>query len=155
MDLPFNVDKLAAKRVRAPLPAPSKCRYCAGVVVIAHHENVYGKKSGGRWPWRYVCQDCSASVGMHTGTAIPLGTLANASLREARRRGKAPFSKLERMKLVKRRDLYASLARHLGLHVDRCHFAMFEAKQCEQARVWALAMLDDKASLTTANKERK
>ncbi len=48
------------------------------------------------WPWVYICEGCGSYVGMHPFTDIPLGTLADAATREARKECKAPIQRCAR-----------------------------------------------------------
>ncbi|MBI6550691.1 zinc-finger-containing protein, partial [Xenorhabdus lircayensis] len=79
---PCNPNPKAIQRVNDPLTIPTKCRYCCGHVTIAHHTEVFRRiLNNSRWPWLYVCNSCDARVGMHPGTDIPLGTLADRPTR--------------------------------------------------------------------------
>ncbi|MCY1371039.1 zinc-finger-containing domain protein [compost metagenome] len=78
---------------------------------------------------------------MHPQTAIPLGTLATASLRQARKVAKEPFERLWRPHHSKRTSAYEALAKHLGIEVESCHFGWFDEETCYKARDWATAEL--------------
>ena len=62
-----------------------RCPYCGGTAVLRDASFVYGEKSyGGKV---YVCSNypkCDAYVGVHPGTRIPKGTLADQELRKKR-----------------------------------------------------------------------
>lgn len=131
---PWNPSRRATARVKAPLPAPEQCRLCGGNVRIGEHAEVYGGRSFGDWPWVYLCDDCGAYVGLHPFTSIPLGTLADARIRAARKACKPAFEKLHRSGGMTRKQAYAALAERLGIPVDECHFGWFDLDMCEQAR---------------------
>lgn len=137
---PWNPSKKALKRVGHSLPIPCVCPFCRSKVKIASHQEVYGKDYG-EWPWVYRCEKCDAQVGMHPFTNLPLGTLADKELRNARARCKAPFEALWRNQQLSRSDAYSKLAKHLKIPVSACHFGWFDAMQCEEARKWAVALL--------------
>lgn len=133
---PWNPSKTATARVLNPLPAPTVHEACGQPVAIAHHNDVYGREYSD-WPWMYRCPKCDASVGMHPFTAIPLGTLADKALRNARKECKAPFERLYLDRRMTRDQAYARLAEHLGIPVGECHFGWFTHEQCAEAARWA------------------
>jgi hypothetical protein len=84
--------------------------------------------------WR--CPSGCSYVGCHGGTDIPLGTLATAAMRRARREAHLAFDAVWKMSGMERPEAYAELARRLGVPVERCHMAEFDEAQC--ARVIAI-----------------
>lgn len=138
---PWHPDPRAEQRVRDALPAPTHCRFCAAEFRIMHHDTVYGRAYGD-WPWCYACTACDARVGLHPGTAIPLGTLADGATRAARRRAKAPFQAYVAQCGGKRHKAYAELARRMHIPVRECHFGWFSEAQCGQAETILRVMLD-------------
>lgn len=114
------------------LPAPKVCRYCGGHVEFVNNSQVYGKPCG-RWPYVYLCQHCGAKIGVHPGTEIPLGTLANKGLQQARVRAHRAFDALWRSGVMKRSRAYRLLSRKLGIPADRCHIGMFDYEECRRA----------------------
>lgn len=137
---PWNPSRKALKRVGPSLPIPRSCPFCQSKVKISTHKEVYGKDYGD-WPWVYRCEHCDAQVGMHPFTNLPLGTLADKELRNARKRCKAPFESLWRNQQMSRSEAYSALAEHLKISVSACHFGWFDAEQCEEARKWAASMI--------------
>lgn len=135
---PWNPSRKATARVPDPLPAPTVHDACGLPVEIVHHNAVYGRAYG-EWPWMYRCAKCDASVGMHPFTAIPLGTLADKALREARKVCKRPFEHLWQSGVMSRTKAYAALAAHLGIPLSACHFGLFDADRCKAAAQWAQA----------------
>jgi DNA-directed RNA polymerase subunit RPC12/RpoP len=124
----------------AALPAPTVCPYCGAPVTVKSHIQTYGKTYGD-WPWLYACTQCDASVGMHPKTNIPLGTLADKTLRQVRTACKQPFELLWKDRCFSRTEAYQKLAEHLGIDSDKCHFGMFDAYTCKLARDWAVSQL--------------
>lgn len=84
----------------------------------------------------WSCDPCDARVGCHPRTTNPLGTLAKAPLREARKKAHAAFDPLwrrGRMRFfAKRWQAYKWLSRRMDLHVDDTHISMFNEEQCEK-----------------------
>jgi hypothetical protein len=99
-------------------------------------KEVYGRSYGAMW----MCKPCDAWVGCHKGTAKPMGTLANAELRNARSVLHALFDPIWE-NLMEERGLsksqartmaYEWLAREMDLHPDDCHIALFDYEMCEE-----------------------
>ena len=64
---------------------PIKCPYCGHTAVLRDASYVYGENAVEEH--LYVCSrypECNAYVGVHKGTFIPKGTLANGDLRHKR-----------------------------------------------------------------------
>lgn len=138
---PWNPSKRAERRVKNPLPVPCDCHLCKGNrIEVVHHDKLYGRAYG-QWPWAYRCQDCGAYVGMHPLTAIPLGTLADAPLRQARKDCKAPFEALWKSGKLTRDQAYTELAAALGLKEGEAHFGWFDVDQCRRAQDWATSRI--------------
>mgnify|MGYP001597063774 FL=1 len=132
---PWNPSKKATKRVKDPIDAPTKCPHCQGQVGIKKNSVVYNGKCYGEWPWIYMCLDrsCDSYVGMHPFTNIPLGTLANHEIREARKKAKAKFQSLSAGLDLRRDVMYQMLADEMGIKKKDCHFGHFDVQQCEFA----------------------
>jgi hypothetical protein len=138
---PWNPSKKATARVRSLLPAPTECNCCddwetgeptKDCIEIVENKEIYGKNYG-EWPWAYRCDNCGAYVGMHPFTAVPLGTLADGPMRQARKVCKAPFEALHSSGRMSREDAYSLLAKKLGIPKSECHFAWFNIDQCQKA----------------------
>jgi len=129
---PLNPSRRATARVTNPLPVPTICPYCNGPVQLVSNRVIYGREYG-EWPWAYRCcdTDCDSYVGLHPFTAIPLGTLANAATRNARKRAKAVFNPMWQNGTMTRNDAYAWLAAQLGIaNKDECHIGWFDVDRC-------------------------
>lgn len=114
------------------IPIPTKCRYCGNEVVLTSNAEIYGKEYGnGKC---YLCRNCRAFVGIHTGTTIPLGTLANDELRKARNEAHKLFDKLWKQptRIMTRYEAYKWLANKMNLKIKETHIALFEIEQCNQ-----------------------
>lgn len=131
-------DPRAVKRVVDRVPAPRICHHCGSPVKLANNSTIYGREFGD-WPWVYLCcnRTCGAYVGMHPKTDIPLGTLADAQTREARKRAKAEFNPLWESKRLDRGQAYSRLAAKMGIPVTECHFGWFTVHQCREATLAA------------------
>lgn len=138
---PANPSRRATARVKDPIPVPTECRYCAGEVKVAHHDEVYGTAYGS-WPWLYRCSDCDARVGMHPFTNIPLGTLADTELRARRIEVKRLFQMIceTRRKRWDRTRGYQEMSQALGIPAKDTHFGLFEHKQLDEVQAWLCRM---------------
>jgi len=131
---PWNPSRRAIARVTNPLPAPTACPYCSAHVELVGNEAIY-RRAYGEWPWAYLCTNdsCGAYVGLHPFTAIPLGTLAQAPLRAARKAAKAAFNPRWQDGGQSRTEAYTWLAGQLGIaNVGECHIGWFDIDTCER-----------------------
>lgn len=129
--LPY-ISRRALRRVRNPLPAPTQCPYCDGPVELVANDAIYGRPFGD-WPYAYHCAPCGAMVGLHPETDIPLGTLANRDLREARVTNKQLFHRIKEQMGFTRSSAYLWLARKMGIDPNECHFGWFDIETCKKA----------------------
>lgn len=126
--------KKAERRVKDRVPIPTTCPHCAGAVALVNNSEVYGR-SYGDWPWVYLCQHhpCRAYVGTHPETNLPLGTLATAAIRAARKTAKERFNAWFQAGQMSRTDAYSWLAAKMNIPTAACHFGWFDEVQCGQA----------------------
>jgi hypothetical protein len=135
--LPF-VSRRALRRVKDTQPIPTQCHYCQGAVSLESNAVVY-RKEYGDWPYLYLCDGCGAYVGLHPGTDLPLGTLADKVLRIARTEGKREFIRFYQANDWDRNKAYHWLARTMAIPRSHCHWGWFNIEQCEQAHALCLA----------------
>lgn len=138
---PHNPSKNAIERVLNPLPPITCCHYCGSQVSIEQNKEIYGRNYGD-YPWIYLCDSpaCKAYVGIHPDTNIPLGTLADAKTRKARKEAKDVFTAWYKTIRIDRGRAYQLLANALKLPKEECHFGWFDVDACEAAKkaVWEL-----------------
>lgn len=89
----------------------------------------YGKNYGSNL---YVCIPCDARVGTHGKGKTPLGTMANANLRELRKLCHARFDVRWKTGKVSRSKAYKQLAEMMDLSPDKAHIGMFDETQCKK-----------------------
>lgn len=107
------------------------CPYCG--ISPSLTETKFGK--------RWSCYPCEAYVGVHKGTEIPLGSLADAKLRERRMDVHHYFDQMWRFAILKRSiskreargAAYAWLAAEMGMMPVECHIAMMDLDECALA----------------------
>lgn len=117
------------------------CGYCSqpaklvtGAAIYPHRPDLGGKRF-----WQ--CKPCDAYVGCHDagngqgdGTK-PMGRLANAELRKAKKDAHGAFDRLWLQAPNRRRArgaAYAWLAEAMGLTVDQCHIGEMDVQQCRR-----------------------
>jgi hypothetical protein len=130
----FKISKAQVKKVSNPLPVPTICPNCGGAVERVSNSLIY-RKEYGAWPFAYRCviPACDSYVGLHPKTDIPLGTLANKSVRTARKQAKAMLSPMWEVDGMDKNSVYAWLAEKMGItDVNHCHIGWFDEKQCAQ-----------------------
>jgi hypothetical protein len=108
--------------------------YCNSPVEYVSHAKIYGGREFSSWPFIYLCtnQGCLASVGVHEGTEHPLGTLADAKTKTARKAAHAAFDPIWKNKQMKRSEAYQWLADQLDIERWRCHISWFDVSYCNQ-----------------------
>lgn len=119
------------------------CDYCSQPARLVHggviypHINLFYEKGkpvpvSSRFFWQ--CVPCRAYVGTHkdSPTNQPLGRLANAELRNAKKAAHAIFDPLWKEKTMSRSKAYAWLARALEIDPKDCHIGMFDLDLCRK-----------------------
>lgn len=115
----------------ANYPIPETCSYCNSKVIYTSNKEIYGKKFGnGKC---YKCTECDAYVGVHDGTNIPLGRIANKELRTLKKKAHALFDPIWKNGEKKRGEAYGDLAKKLGIPKKECHFGWFDKEMLEKA----------------------
>lgn len=129
-----HVSRKALRRVKDPMPIPTACRYCGPntPVFLVSNSEIYGREYG-EWPYAYKCESCDSYIGVHPHTDIPLGTLADADLRKARKENKPFFLDVQKKRRWTRKQAYAWLAGKMAKPISECHWGWFEVYECERA----------------------
>ena len=106
------------------------CPYCGSLAAYVDSKVIYGRSYG----MVYLCRPCDAYVGVHKGTATPLGRLANSKLRYWKKRAHAFFDPIwqDGRFRGRRSDAYAWLAEQMGLPQEKTHIGMFDVAECER-----------------------
>lgn len=105
------------------------CDYCGQKAFLTSSREVYGGRDFGPI---YLCRPCNAWVGVHRGTPVPLGRLADAELRKWKVRAHAAFDPTWRGKNRSRSKAYAWLANQLQIPASKCHIGMFDIETCKR-----------------------
>lgn len=107
------------------------CPYCGHLADFVDSAEVYHGRSYGMI---YLCRRCDAYVGCHGNGDVPKGSLANAELREWRKKAHARFDPLWQYGQFRHRRnaAYAWLARKMQIPVEQAHIGMFDVGQCKK-----------------------
>lgn len=109
---------------------PPTCPYCLQPAKLVDSAKVY--KGHRHFGFVWQCAPCDARVGCHKDTHRPLGTLANAELREARNRAHRAFDPLWRDGRMSRIRAYRWLSHQLRIPAKYTHIAMFDLATCQR-----------------------
>lgn len=106
------------------------CDYCGSRAKLVDSNVIYGRSYGKI----YLCEKCGAYVGVHKGTDVPLGRLANAELRYWKMQAHAAFDPLWKYGKFKgfRKVAYGWLSDQLSLPPEKTHIGMFDVDQCKK-----------------------
>ncbi len=109
------------------------CPYCGSVAVLRDGKYVYGDRTKGER--LYVCSNypnCDSYVGVHKGTSIPLGMLANSELRNKRIRAHKLFDSIWKNKLMSKKEAYRWMEYFMGVSENDAHIGKFSDYRCEE-----------------------
>lgn len=127
-----NVDRAVLQEyaVKEPNEKAPVCSYCGCPAMLIDSEFIYGKSFG--LIWLCPCKSEYSYVGCHTGTHIPLGTLADKELRTLRRLTHHHLDPLWNRKSAKftRNETYEWLRDKMKLPEEDCHIGKFTVLQC-------------------------
>lgn len=121
------------------------CQYCKQPAKRVTGEKIYPHRKDLRNKIFYLCSPCGAYVGCHLGTDNPLGILANAELRDLKKRAHAVFDPIWKKRLAEKQvadpkynkgmargGRYKKLAEVLGIEKRDCHIGMFSPELCKR-----------------------
>ena len=112
------------------------CPYCGGRAVLRPAEYVYGSQTILPGSRLYVCSNYpdrfSAYVGVHEGTTVPKGSLANGNLRHKRIMAHRAFDRIWKNHVMSRSEAYGWLAFKLGIEPGEAHIGNFSDYYCER-----------------------
>lgn len=109
------------------------CPYCGATAVLQKGSFVYGDKS--KEEYLYVCSNyprCDSYVGVHSGTKIPKGILANPELRNKRIKTHKVFDLLWKRGIMTKKEAYRWMEYTMGLPKDSGHIANFSDYRCDE-----------------------
>ena len=108
---------------------PPQCPRCQAQARLTDSRAVHGRSFGLLW----LCTNwpqCQRYVGVHKGTTVPLGALADRPTRLARARAHARLDPLWRTGRVDRSTVYRALGDVMGWPTAKAHIAMLDRAEC-------------------------
>ena len=109
---------------------PSICPFCNGKIRYTSNAEIYGREYGnGKY---YLCKSCDAYVGVHNGTNIALGVMANKEMRKLKKQCHSIFDKLWKDN-KERNGLYYKLSKIMNIDRNHCHFGHFDTDELKRA----------------------
>ena len=110
-----------------------KCPYCGRTAVLRKASYVH--KNASDRDFLYVCSgypDCDAYVGVHTGTKLPMGTLADAKLRRKRIETHQVFDAIWQNGILTKKDAYRWMGDIFCLTTAQAHIGHFSHYYCDR-----------------------
>jgi len=110
------------------------CPYCKRAARLVTGDALYRNRPDLAGLFFWLCAPCDAYVGTHNNSPDhkPLGRLANAELRDARKETHAFFDQLWRNGKMTRSAAYLWLAEQLNLPAKKCHIGDFDLPLCRK-----------------------
>ncbi|OLN21420.1 hypothetical protein BTO30_14985 [Domibacillus antri] len=105
------------------------CPYCQKEAGFLSSKEYYGTDYGTNL---YVCRACDARVGTHKSSKRALGTMANATLRDLRKKCHLLFDRMWKSNEVSRSGAYIWLQGAMNLPSEKAHIGMFDEEQCKK-----------------------
>lgn len=112
-------------------PQPEICHFCGGSVIFTTNDKIYGKQYGNGMC--YLCTNCRAYVGVHTGTKTALGILANDEMKYWKIKCHDLFDTFWKNRKNQRNYLYKRLANQMKIARSHCHFGHFNLDELKKA----------------------
>lgn len=112
---------------------PIRCPYCGRTAVLRKASAVY--KNHAIEEYLYVCSNypaCDSYVGVHKGTMIPKGSLANSGLRHRRIVAHRYFDSIWKNGIMTKKNAYCWLQDIFSLSSEQAHIGQFSDYMCEQ-----------------------
>ena len=104
------------------------CPYCSHPSKLVDSQVVYGRSYG----LIYLCKPCDALVGVHTGTTVAKGRLANSCLRISKIEAHKYFDQIWKLKIMSRSNTYSWLSNQLNIPPQYTHIGMFNTTTCKR-----------------------
>jgi hypothetical protein len=114
------------------------CGYCNEPPEFVDSKEIYGKSYG----MIYLCRVCRAYCGVHKGTDVALGRLANRELRELKKEAHHWFDQIWKSGKMSRSEAYDWLSKQLDIPVKYTHIGMFDEALCKNARTYCYMYLN-------------
>lgn len=104
------------------------CPYCTKEADYVDSATYYS--NGVSYGMMYLCRPCDAYVSVHKGSNTPMGTMANKTLRELRKKVHNIIDPIWQSGKLHRAQVYNRLSNHLG--VDYYHTGLADERMCQR-----------------------
>ena len=121
------------KQLSKSTPRRIRCPHCGAFAIIRPAAEIYGDPTN--TGDLYVCSrypQCNTYVGIHPGTRIPMGTMANGDLRNLRIKAHRKFDQLWQSNIMSRESAYRWMADFFGLTLKDAHIGMLGEYRCTE-----------------------
>jgi len=121
------------KKMNPNTPRKIRCPYCGAATTIRPAAEIYGDPTCTKE--LYVCNNypkCNTYVGMHAGTRVPFGMMANGDLRNLRIRAHRKFDQIWQSGIMSRDTAYRWLADIFCVGLGDAHIGMFGEYKCKR-----------------------
>lgn len=108
-----------------------RCPKCGRAVELRSAQGIYKDNAEKKL---YVCTgypECDTYARVHTGTMIPMGSLADGKLRSLRNDAHKSFDRLHQFGFIAREDAYAWLASILSAPMSKAHIGNLTEYYCQ------------------------
>lgn len=113
-----------------------RCPYCGAKVITMTAKDIYGEKAIHPERKMYVCANyengCDAYVGSYKRTGLPLGSLANGTLRNERIRAHQAMNEVIDAGYMTNREIYAYLGDKFSVPEWRFHIGGASHYVCQE-----------------------
>lgn len=136
--------------------AAMRCPYCGSRVIYRSADGIYRDNS--RNTMLYVCSHypkCDVYVRTHTGTNIPVGTMADRKLRALRKEAHYYFDQLHKSGCMTRTSAYQWLADFIGAPVSEAHIGYLGEYYCRQIIEHSQKILEQRKSRYSEKKRNE
>lgn len=111
-----------------------RCPYCGSLASKRHASVVYGEKAS-KNSFLYICDrypKCNSYVAAHRDSGLPMGTLANESLRKKRIAAHKALNKICNKGFMTKEQVYIWLQSKFSMTEKQMHIGNFDEYYCNQ-----------------------
>lgn len=123
------------------------CPYCQGSTEYIDSSIAFGQSFG----MIYFCGPCWSWCGVHPGTNVSLGRIANTELRYLKQQAHEHFDKIWKEKLMKRKNAYYWLSAELKIPRDYTHIGFLNIENCKRVIHLSKEFYNDKKNRKRRN----
>ena len=111
------------------------CPYCGAPAICRPSSMVHGGNTWQNDTFLYVCSrwpECDSYVTAHKYSLIPMGSMANKSLRSKRMQAHRAMDELRRCRHMDTWAVYVWIQMKMDLPPDKAHIGMFSEEMCDR-----------------------